>query len=263
MARPTKQGIDYFPLDTEFDDNMELLIADIGAEGLGIIITIWQTIYRNNGYFIVFDDKFPLKIKYKCFSDTETIINVVKKAINVNIYDKNMFEKYQILTSRGIQKRFFDASKRKKRVEAIKDFLLIDVSEYNNLVFVNNNFVNVGKNATKEKEKEKENIYIPYAEIIAYLNSKTGSNYKAETQLYRKHIKARWNEGFRLEDFKKVVDVKCKQWLTDPNMVKYLRPETLFSPKMNSYLNEPNFHDELEERIELANKRLKKFIQGE
>ena len=46
-------------------------------------------------------------------------------------------------------------------------------------------------------------------------------------------------EGFTIDDFKKVIDVKCAQWLNDPNMKKYLRPETLFKAShFESYLNE-------------------------
>lgn len=50
-------------------------------------------------------------------------------------------------------------------------------------------------------------------------------------------IRARLNEGFVEEDFFKVIDTKCKQWL-NTNMEKFLRPETLFSNKFEGYLNE-------------------------
>jgi len=128
VARPTKQGIDYFPLDTNFDDDLQLFIAGTGAEGLGILITIWQAIYKNNGYYICYDKKFPLKIKQKCFSNVETIVNVVENAIDYDIFDKKMFETYKILTSRGIQKRYFIAARAKKQIEYISEYMLIDVS---------------------------------------------------------------------------------------------------------------------------------------
>ena len=78
---------------------------------------------------------------------------------------------------------------------------------------------------------------IPYAEIIEYLNSRIGSNYKATTDKTRTQIKARFNEGFKLDDFKTVIDKKTNEWF-GTDMQKYLRPETLFGTKFEGYLNQ-------------------------
>ena len=96
----------------------------------------------------------------------------------------------------------------------------------------------------EEEEEKKENILsgkpdlIPFFKIISYLNQKTKKHFSHKTKVYRGHIKARWNEGKRLDDFKRVVDVKFEKWGTDQKMIDYLRPETLFGTKMDSYLNE-------------------------
>ena len=96
------------------------------------------------------------------------------------------------------------------------------------------------KNVNKEKIvlPDKSNNHIPYKEIVDYLNLKSKKNFKTENKITRQHIKARWNEGFKADDFKKVIDVKSKQWLTDEKMNPYLRPQTLFNTKFESYLNE-------------------------
>lgn len=78
---------------------------------------------------------------------------------------------------------------------------------------------------------------IPYVEIIDYLNSKCSKRYKHSNRIAREKIHARWNEGFRLEDFKLVIDVKAYDWLNDTKMNKYLRPDTLFGSKFEIYLN--------------------------
>lgn len=93
-------------------------------------------------------------------------------------------------------------------------------------------------NNIKEKEIYKEKEKIEYNEIIDYLNLKTNSNYKSTTPKTRELIKARYNEGFTLDDFKQVIDNKVNAWGSDEKMVKYLRPETLFSNKFEGYLNE-------------------------
>ena len=79
---------------------------------------------------------------------------------------------------------------------------------------------------------------IPYKEIIDYLNMRTGSQYRHTTKKTRELIRARWNEGFRLEDFQTVINKKCIEWMGDAKMEKYLRPVTLFSTKFESYLNQ-------------------------
>ena len=85
--------------------------------------------------------------------------------------------------------------------------------------------------------KDPDNI--PYKEIIDYLNSKTRKNYRDNVQKNRSLIKARWSEGYRLDDFKQVIDNMVKDW-SGTKYAKYLRPETLFGTKFDGYLNQGN-----------------------
>lgn len=75
--------------------------------------------------------------------------------------------------------------------------------------------------------------------IIDYLNKKTNANFRSNTNSTMQKIKARLNEGYVLDDFIVVIDKKCGEWLNDDKMNKYLRPETLFGTKFESYLNQP------------------------
>jgi len=79
---------------------------------------------------------------------------------------------------------------------------------------------------------------IPYTEIIAHLNSKAGTHYRDSSKHTRKHIRARWSEGHRLDDFQKVIDIKTEEWLRT-KYAQYLRPATLFGTKFEGYLNSP------------------------
>lgn len=91
----------------------------------------------------------------------------------------------------------------------------------------------VGKPDKAAEQKEK----IPYDEIIDYLNIKAGKAFRT-VEGNKKWIKARWNEGYRLDDFKKVIDGKTSEWKNDTKMSTYLRPSTLFGNKFDVYLNE-------------------------
>lgn len=99
------------------------------------------------------------------------------------------------------------------------------------------------KNLKSEFKKIKDiNIYNNinnnlYIYIINYLNAKAKTNYRNSTNKTKNLIKARINEGFTKDDFIKVIDNKVQEWL-NTDMEKYLRPETLFGTKFESYLNQ-------------------------
>lgn len=80
---------------------------------------------------------------------------------------------------------------------------------------------------------------IPYTEIVAALNGALGTSYRPTSKKTRQLIHARWAEGFRFPDFEAVIATMAAAWGDDPKMSAYLRPETLFGPKFESYLNRP------------------------
>lgn len=90
-------------------------------------------------------------------------------------------------------------------------------------------------NTTKKKEKD-NNIY---SLVIDYLNRKAFTNYRSTTKNTQGFINARLKEGYVVEDFKKVIDSKSREWL-GTDFEKYLRPSTLFGTKFENYLNEAN-----------------------
>lgn len=76
-------------------------------------------------------------------------------------------------------------------------------------------------------------------EIVNYLNAKTGKHFSPKTAETQKHITARLNEGYTIEDFKRVIDTKVADWSSNPHMAQYLRPKTLFLPSnFEGYLNQ-------------------------
>jgi|SRR5690625_913749 len=108
---------------------------------------------------------------------------------------------------------------------------------------LNSNVTVTPRNATDielelDKELDIEKEVIPYVEIITYLNDVASKNYRTSTQKTKSLINARWNEGFRLDDFKKVIDTKNNEWKNDKSMSKFIRPDTLFGTKFEGYLNQ-------------------------
>lgn len=92
---------------------------------------------------------------------------------------------------------------------------------------------------TKSDKSDSASVFTKLCnEVVDYLNQKAKSNFKATTKATQTKIRARLAEGFRIDDFKKVIDIKTAEWFDDANMSQYLRPETLFGTKFESYLNQ-------------------------
>jgi len=97
----------------------------------------------------------------------------------------------------------------------------------------------------KSRESRDSNVTSLCEQIIYYLNTEASKNFQVKTPVTMKLIKARLKEGFTLDDFKRVIDVKTEEWKgrttkDGKNMEDWLRPQTLFSNKFESYLNQTN-----------------------
>lgn len=92
------------------------------------------------------------------------------------------------------------------------------------------------KTITEKDTKQSGDTEI-YKRIIDYLNMVCGTNYKPNNKQTKEHINARFGEGFSEDDFYTVIDKKAKDWI-GTKMEQYLRPQTLFNTKFESYLNQ-------------------------
>ena len=132
MARPRKTGLEYFPLDVTagIDDEIELLEAKFGLEGFAIYIKLLQSIYKN-GYYINWTEKEQL-LFIKRVNVTENIVNnTIDACLQWKLFNKRLFEEFNILTSHGIQQRFLFAIGRRKGVDIEKSYLLLSKKEIN------------------------------------------------------------------------------------------------------------------------------------
>lgn len=145
------------------------------------------------------------------------------------INETGIVEFVQKEQTRYSQKGQTSLSKRDKLDIAERDKLDCPKGTTNNNNINNNNLTIINNN-----NKIKDII----VEIINYLNEKTHSNYKSSTSKTQTLINARLKEGFSIDDFKTVIDKKSLDWLNDSKMSQYLRPETLFGTKFESYLNQ-------------------------
>ena len=157
MARPLKQGIDYFPLDVGFFSDVKIrkISRACGASSASILICLLCNIYKDNGYYILWDEDLPFVVADTVGVSEGAVKEVLLKALQVDFFSKGMYDKHNILTSEGIQKRFLLATYQRKETVITSDYL---INCTNNAVNCMNNSVNCTESTqSKVKRKNKEN----------------------------------------------------------------------------------------------------------
>lgn len=122
MARPRKDGLDYFPLDVNFLSDLKIkkIIRAYGAQAVAVVMSVLTTIYRDNGYFANYDEDLIFIIADELKLDDGYVKDVIEKLIEVDFLNKEQKEKNNILTSIGIQERYLKVCERrvKKKLNA-------------------------------------------------------------------------------------------------------------------------------------------------
>lgn len=239
-----------------FDDEKILLIE--GLPDAYAIITVWFKLLclagkKNNGGVFLMNDKIPYTDKMLA-----TIFRMNESTVKLAL---NAFEQFKMIEIvEGIitipnwnKHQTLDAYERKKERDRLyqeerraKQRALIEKSSDKSSERTSDVAVS---DIDKEEDKEKDNnIYVPYKEIITYLNEKTGKKLRWDVKSNQEEIKARFNEGYTLDDFKTVIDKKYHEWGRKPtkeelqrgvnDMRIYLRPKTLFGSNFDVYLNQ-------------------------
>jgi hypothetical protein len=118
MSRPSKKGLEYFPLDVDFfaDDKIDVLLYQHGPLGVLFYIEMLCRTYRVGACY-KWDDRFFGFLQRKLGGNEEEIRGIMKTCLEVGLFDKEVFENTGFLTSKGIQKRFFDVLSMARRVE--------------------------------------------------------------------------------------------------------------------------------------------------
>lgn len=130
MARPRKDGLDYFPLDVNFLSDLKIkkIIRAYGAQAVAVVMSVLTTIYRDNGYFATYDDDLIFIIADELKLEDSYVKNVIEKLIEVDFLSKEQKEKNNILTSIGIQERYLKACERRVKTTLNATYNLLNDS---------------------------------------------------------------------------------------------------------------------------------------
>ena len=178
MGRHIKEGLDYFPVELSLDDKWELVESKHGLEGFAILIKLLQRIYQY-GYYTRWGERERLIFSNKINVDINRLMSFIDDCISFEIFDKTIFENYQILTSRGIQKRYFAAVIRRKQITICKKILLIDINVYINdptkLIYVDINSYSPSINASRSTHSKVKESKVK--KIVAKIDVDKNSDY--------------------------------------------------------------------------------------
>ena len=216
-----KEGIEYFPLDVCLDDKFELIEAEFGLTGFAVVVKLLQKIYGQFGYYCEWNIEVALLFAKRIGLGGSVVSEIVAASIRRGIFDKTMYDRYGILTSVGIQKRYFEAVSRRKIVKIKKEYLLVPcaqipknvyISEEN--VYISSENVDISKQSKVEESKvNNTNTYtVPAApalsDVIAYCNSR-GLNVNPK-RFFAYYSKLGWKtkEGKPVDDWYSL----CEKW---------------------------------------------------
>lgn len=210
MARPLKRGLDYFPFDIDFfeDEKIGAISGEFGIKGEIATIKLLCAVYRN-GYFLQWNEMLKMKLlKNLPGVSAELIDQIVSRLVKWGFYDQSLFDSDKILTSVGIQTRYFEAIKRRKTNEVFP-YLLVNVC--NNGVNDNNNSISADSNT----QSKGNNSTVIDKEILSNESKK-----KAE-ELKRIEQEAKARDQIKKLDAAKAATLKRKKEFAD-SLVPYV-----------------------------------------
>lgn len=152
-----KSGIDYFPLDVTLNAKFELIEAEFGLTGFGVVVHLLQEIYGKAGYYIEWTEEVALLFARKVGLGGSVVSEIIGASIRRGMFDKEKYDKYHVLTSKGIQERYFEAVSRRKTLEVDYNILLVDVAKILPNAYISAKNVNIfSKNADIERQSKVE-----------------------------------------------------------------------------------------------------------
>lgn len=193
MARPRKEGLDYFPIDVDIFEDLEVEYAKFGADGFTIYMYLLTRVYKR-GYYLEVDEDFLLVMAARLRMSEQKVMQVLNYLLKRSLFDNTLFQSVKVLTSAGIQERFQLAVKSralKNPVQVREDLWLLKKEETepfikvnpflnkskNNSSFSENNSNKSENNATKESKVNKY-IYIASQEKPPVKESTSSSDTK-------------------------------------------------------------------------------------
>ena len=130
MARPIKKGLDYFPVDTDIFENIQVRKLKSCYKSLGFLayFTSLCDVYKKEGYFLHISDDYVYDLSGRLGETEEVVRDIIDFSLKINLFNRDIYNVYCVLTSKSIQERYIQAQKRCKK-PVREEFDCINVAE--------------------------------------------------------------------------------------------------------------------------------------
>jgi len=249
MGRPERRDVDYFPFYIKDGRTLFILESKYQCKGTGFFTNVMRFLSRTPDHHFQIEkesDKLYFFATVKC--DEISGLDMIEIMVETKKLDCDCWKQKKVIASQDYLESIQDAYRKR-----LNECITLDEIKALYGITTGTNEVTAGvitpddggdgittDDKPQSKVKKSKDI-IPYEEIVEYLNDKAGTHFMHTTKNTRTFINARWNEHPKfatIDAFKYVIDVKCKHWLGNPEMIGNLRPQTLFGTKFESYLNQ-------------------------
>jgi hypothetical protein len=231
MGRQIKSGLDYFPFETKFfsDIKVRKLIKYQGGRSISIYACLLCNIYEK-GYYMLWDDEIPFLVSEVTGFEEGYIKEVIKCCFSVGLFEKNLYDKFKVVTSKGIQERYDTICKISKRKNKIEEFSLInseEISIYSEEINFNSEEIRINSEESaqrkvkeskgKEIKEEKEKFIPPtLEEVLKYFDEK-GYTSECAKKAFEYYDVSKWidSKGNKVKNWKqKMISV----WMKPENL---------------------------------------------
>jgi len=229
--RTGKVGLDYFPFDCDFfdDEKVEFISAKYGILGENVCIKLLCRIYRQGYYLEWGEDECILFAKRAGDGfNQENVQKVIDELIKRKFFSESHYKKYRILTSNGIQKRYLEATRRRKEILMVSEYIIADIKDYNVDISPLNDGDGTQRRGEESKEKEKDKLF-----DLFWLNYPNKKGKEAAKKAWRK-IK---------EPLKVIERMKVTLPLQSQSEA-WIKNNGQFIPHPATYLNQGRWEDE-------------------
>ncbi len=272
MARPTKTGLEYFPLDVGFlrDKKVRLLRAEYGASSVVFVLYVLCKVYEGDGYYLTWDKDELLIAADELRESPQYISEVLQGCLSRSIFDSGVFQMFGVLTSAGIQRRYLRSCEKRDEIQIINRYWLLNIGEKKDVpasirdkvafigVFGGKNPVNSPENPvnshgnpqSKVKEsKVKESISppTPHGGIGGDYPKYKPEWFERFWVLYPKHEKriATITEWDKLRPNRKLCDIMANAIRRQAKMVSWQKEGGRYIPCADAWLRGKRWEDEI------------------
>jgi uncharacterized phage protein (TIGR02220 family) len=246
MPNRQKETAEYFPFVVKEGRTLYALKKKYGLAGIGFFTQIMRLLCMTPGHYYSYLADYDKDRLNEFVGMAETEVKTwLALMVETGKLDRELWETRNVIYSQDLADSLGELYRRRSTECPTQEAVMAETAS--NCRHIDGNFTEIDIQTrgekSREEERREEELVGPEADhlsttsrhVLDYLNQQTGKSFRySDTSL--RPIRARLREGFTLDDCRDVIDAKVREWAGDKKMQEYLRPQTVFGTKFESYL---------------------------